>query len=100
VKRLITRYYDIIPNFEESLTTKLREYCDLKLVIAEIFKTGSIQTFIELWNCALKDDQFQEVSILMDICGTFQSDRERGFSPMNLIKYKSRNGWKCIAWIT
>jgi hypothetical protein len=63
-------------------------------VAAEKFKTGSIQIFSNLVNYALKDDQFQEISILLDIFGTFQAssaDCKRGFSLMNLIKSKYRN---------
>jgi hypothetical protein len=95
VEQLIARYSDLIPNYEESVATKIREqYCDLKFVAAKKFKTGSIQTFSDLVNCAQKDNQFQEISILLDICGTFRAssaDCECGFSLMNLIKSKSRN---------
>jgi len=45
-------------------------------------------------NYALKDEQFGKLSILLDICATFQAssaDCERGFSLMNNIKTRARN---------
>jgi len=42
----------------------------------------------------LKEECFNELSVLIDICGTFQAssaDCERGFSTMNAIKTNSRN---------
>lgn len=56
---------------------------------AEKFKTGSFQTFSDLVNYALKDDQIQEILVLLDICGTFQvssAECEHESSVMNLIK--------------
>ena len=57
-------------------------------------KTGSIQTFTDVISFVLKDKDMKEVSILLDICGTFQAssaDCKRGFSLMNSLKTKSRN---------
>jgi hypothetical protein len=45
-------------------------------------------------NCTLKDVQFQEKLILLDICGTQKTssaDCEHGSGLTNLIKSKSRN---------
>ena len=55
-------------------------------------KTGFIQTFSDVISFVLKD--MKMVSILLDICGTFQAssaDCERGFGLMNSIKTKSIN---------
>ena len=57
-------------------------------------KTGSIQTFTDVISFVLKDEDMKEVSILLDICGTFQASSancEPGFSLMNSLKTKSRN---------
>lgn len=57
-------------------------------------KAGCIETFNDLIIYALKDENFKQLSVLYDICGTFQAssaDYERGFSLMNAIKSKTRN---------
>jgi len=88
--KLIRRYSSVIPNCEENvISTICEQYNDFKFLIAEKVKTGSIQTFSDVISFVLKDEDMKMVSILLDICGTFQAssaDCERGFSLMNSIK--------------
>ena len=56
-----------------------------------------MQTFTYVISYALKDEDMKEMSILLDICDTFQASSancERGFSLMNSLKTKSRNRLK------
>ena len=98
LNKLIRRFSSVIPNCNENVILKICEqYDNFKFLIAEKVKTGSIQTFTDVLSCVLKDEDMKEVSILLDICGTFQAssaDCERGFSLMNSIKTKSRNRLK------
>ena len=91
----IRRFSSVIPNCEENvISNSCEQYNDLKLLIAEKVKTGSIQAFTDVISFVLKDEDMKEVSILLNICGTFQAssaDRERGFSLMSSLKTKSRN---------
>ena len=93
--KLIRRFSSVIPNCEENvISTICEQYNDFKFLIAEKVKTGSIQTFSVVISFVLKDEDMKMVSILLDICGTFQAssaDCERGFSLINSIKTKSRN---------
>ena len=93
--KLIRRFSSVIPNCEENVTSTICEqYNDFKFLIAEKVNTGSIQTFSDVISFVLKDEDMKMVSILLNICGTFQASSaycERGFSLMNSIKTKSRN---------
>ncbi|KAL3874691.1 hypothetical protein ACJMK2_037666 [Sinanodonta woodiana] len=95
LNKLIQRFSRIIPNCQESVISKIGEqYDDFKFLIAKKVKTGSIQIFTDVVSCVMKNEDMKELSILLDICGTFQAssaDCERGFSLMNSIKTKSRN---------
>ena len=95
LNKLIRRFSSVIPNCEENvISNSCEQYNDLKLLIAEKVKTGSIQAFTDVISFVLKDEDMKEVSILLNICGTFQAssaDRERGFSLMSSLKTKSRN---------
>lgn len=94
----IATYSDSIPNCNEIVAKNVREqYCDLKWVAAQKLKTDRIRHFTDFINDALKDNQFHEIQILLDIYGTFQTwsaDCGSGFSLINLIKSKSRNRLK------
>lgn len=53
-----------------------------------------MKTFQDILTFTRQQEQFSELNLLLDICGTFQAssaDCERGFSLMNAIKIKSRN---------
>ncbi|KAL3861330.1 hypothetical protein ACJMK2_007366 [Sinanodonta woodiana] len=95
LNKLIRWFSSIIPNYQESVISKIGEqHDDFKFLIAEKVKTGSIQTFTDVVSCVLKNKDMKELSSLLDICGTFQAssvDCKRGFSLMKSIKTKSRN---------
>ena len=95
VLKLVRKYSTFLPDFEYSVEeTICQQYITLKFIVAEKYKSGSIQTFTDLVNFVLRDDQFKELTFLLDISSTFlasSSDCERGFSLMNAIKTKSRN---------
>ena len=95
VTTLIEKYADQVPNFDDVYTNKIQEqYADFKFLVAEKMKTGCIKTFSDAVDCAMRNEQFQELFMFLDICATFQAssaDCERGFSLMNMIKTKSRN---------
>jgi hypothetical protein len=69
------------------------QYCDLKCVAAEKLKTDWIRHFTDLINDVLKDDQFRDIQILLDIYGAFETwsvDCGGGFRLKNFTKFKSR----------
>ena len=94
-EELIRKFSKLIPEYQESLISKICvQYDDLKFLIAEKVKSGSVQTFNDVINYVLNDEEMKEFSTLLDISGTFQAssaDCECGFSLMNSIKSKSRN---------
>ena len=70
------------------------QYADLKFIVRQKMKAGTISTFSDMVSATLKCEELKDVSQLVDICGTFQAssaDCERGFSLMNRIKTTSRN---------
>lgn len=94
--RLIFKYTQLLQiTDKDTIENMHKQYCNLKFIVAEKVKTGSIQTFADLLTFAHSDpDQFDCISVLLDICGTFQASSaecERGFSLMNAIKSRSRN---------
>ena len=62
--------------------------------MSEILISGTITSLREIADITINDEQFNLLSMLVDICCTFQAssaDCERGFSLVNNIKVKSRN---------
>ena len=62
--------------------------------MSEKLKSGTITSLPEIADITTNDEQFNLLSMLVDIYSTFQASREdceRGFSLMNNIKVKSRN---------
>ena len=60
----------------------------------ERFKAKLILNFPDIVQCTFNNEQFSDLSKLMDIGGAFfasSADCERGFSLMNSIKNKLRN---------
>ena len=69
----------------------IRQYNDIKFLMSEILKSGTINSLPEIASITLNDEQFNILSKLIDICCTFQAssvDCERGFSLINQIKSK------------
>ena len=62
--------------------------------MSEKLISGTITSLPEIADITINDEQFNLLSMLVDICCTFQAasaDCERGFSLMNNIKVRSRN---------
>ena len=62
--------------------------------MSEKLISGTITSLPEIAGITTNDEQFNLLSMLVDICCTFQAssaDCERGFSLMNNIKATSRN---------
>ncbi|XP_070582700.1 zinc finger protein 862-like [Erythrolamprus reginae] len=96
IATLVGKFQHFFDNFDEvSITSAVqKQYCDFRFLISEKFKSGSMHSFDDVVQFALKDQQFGTLSRLLDICATFQAssaDCERGFSLMNAIKNKVRN---------
>jgi hypothetical protein len=73
VEQLVVKSSDLVLNYEENVATEIFEqFCDLKFVAAEKFNTGFI-SFSDFVNCALNDGHIQEISVLLDIYGTFEA---------------------------
>ena len=93
----MTKYGGFIPTQEDENITEIvtAQYCNFKFLVAGKIKAGMLQTFdIIMASYALNDEQFSKLSIMMDICATFQASSancERGFSLMNNMKTKARN---------
>lgn len=70
------------------------QYNDFKYAVREKLEVKQITNFEELVMFSLNNEQFNDLSKLLDIGGTFlasNADCERGFSLMNSIKTKQRN---------
>lgn len=93
MKRIIQKYSATL-EINENMAAKIsQQYLDLKFVISEKVKSGSIKSFTDMSYYLLENSDFEELSTVVDICGTCQAssaDCERGFSLMNPIKSKSR----------
>jgi len=86
------QYKGVINVTNDNLITK--QYNDFKILMSEKLISGTITSLPEIADITINDEQFNLLSVLVDICCTFQAssaDRERGFSLMNNIKVKSRN---------
>ena len=95
IEKLVKKYKNIIPGYDEQIGTAIsKQYNDFKFLIIEKMKSNSVANFFDLVKLANADSQFKELTVLLDICATFQTssaDCERRFSLMNAIKSKSRN---------
>lgn len=93
LSKLATKYNHLLA--AETTHEKLQsEYDDLKFILKEKLKFGTLQTFADVICFVLTEEKFSTVAMFVDICGTFQAssaDAERGFSLMNNIKTKLRN---------
>jgi len=89
IERLIKKYEHLIG---QSNTSKIyQEYLDLKFLIIEKYKNKTFKTFDDVLKFVLNSSDFNNISIILDIIGTFEAssvDCERGFSLMNAIKSK------------
>jgi hypothetical protein len=50
-----------------------QKYCDLKFIVSEKVESGTIKSFTDMLNCMHRNEEFEELSILVHICGTFQA---------------------------
>ena len=95
VWRLCMQYKDLINVTNDNLIIK--QYNDIKFLISEKLISGTIASLSEIAEISINDEQFNLLSMLVDVCCTFQGSKsncERGFSLMNNIEVKSRNrGW-------
>jgi len=92
VKKLCMQYKDLINVTNDNLIIK--QCNDFKFLMSEKLKSGTITSLPEIADITTNDEQFNLLSMLVDIYCTFQASREdceRGFSLMNNIKVKSRN---------
>jgi len=92
VKKLCMQYKDLINVTNDNLITK--QCNDFKFLMSEKLISGTIISLPEIADITINDEQFNLLSMLVDICCTFQAssaDCERGFSLMNNIKVKTRN---------
>jgi len=92
VKKLCMQYKDLINLTNDNLITK--QYNDFNFLMSEKLISGTITSLREIADITINDEQFNLLSMLVDICCTFQAssaDCERGFSLVNNIKVKSRN---------
>lgn len=92
---LLNKYSKIIPCYSEEVKRKiLSQYSNFKFLYQTKFNSNVVSSFADMVDLANKEEEFQELSSLIDISATFQAssaDCERGFSQMNAIKTKARN---------
>ena len=92
VKKLCMKYKDLINATNDNLI--IQQYNDFKFLMSEKLISGSFTSLPEVADITANDEQFNLLSMLVDICCTFQAfsaDCERGFSLMKNIKATSRN---------
>ena len=86
-KQILTKNKDINTI---QITRFIRSVCDH---LYARFPADELKCCSEIADIAINDEQFNLLSMLFDICSTFQAssaDCKRGFSLMNNIKVKSR----------
>jgi len=85
--------YSATTTINASIATKIsQQYCDLKFVISEKVESGMIKSFTDMLNYMHRNEEFEELSILVHICGTFlacSAECESRFSVIRSIKCKS-----------
>ena len=92
VKKLFMKYKDLINATNNNLI--IMQYNDFKFLMSEKLISGTITSLPEIADITMNDNQFNLLSMLVDIYSTFQAssaDCERGFSLMNNIKVRSCN---------
>jgi hypothetical protein len=56
------------------IATKIsQQYHDLKFIVSEKAQSGKIKSFIDMLNHMHRNEEFEKLSILAHICGTFQA---------------------------
>jgi hypothetical protein len=66
--------YSATITINTSIATKIsQQYCDLKFIISEKDESGTIKSFTDMLNYTHRTEEFEELSILVHICGTFQA---------------------------
>jgi len=79
--KLCMQYKDLINVTNDNLIIK--QYNDFKFLMSEKLLSGTITSLPEVADITINDEQFNLLSVLVDICCTFQAssaDCERGFS--------------------
>ncbi|XP_067838407.1 uncharacterized protein [Heptranchias perlo] len=107
IEKLVNKYRQILvlgqarssgQNIMNEMELIVSQYNDYKYLIVEKIETKSLKTFQDMVTFSSQNaERYSVVSQLVDICAMFQAssaDCERGFSLMNNIKTKSRNGLK------
>ena len=101
VKKLRMQYKNVINVTNDSLI--IQQYNDFKFLMSEKLISGTITSLSQIADItSINDEQFNLLSMLVDICCTFQASSaecERGFSLINNIKVKSRNRLEILTWI-
>ena len=90
VRKLCKQYKDLINVTNDNLIIK--QYNDFKFLMSEKLISGTITSVPEIADITINDEQFNLLSMLIDICCTFQAfsaDCERGFCLMNNIKSRA-----------
>ena len=92
------QYKNIINVTNDNLIT--RQYNDFKFLMSEKLISATTTSLSQIADITINDEQFNLLSMLVDICCTFQASSAEckpGFSLINNIKVKSRNrleqGW-------
>jgi hypothetical protein len=66
--------YSATITINASIATKIsQQYCDLKFVISEKVESDTIKSFTDMLNYMHRNEEFEELSTLVHICGTFQA---------------------------
>jgi uncharacterized membrane protein (UPF0127 family) len=66
--------YSATITIKASIATKIsQQYCGLKFVVSETVESGMIKSFTNMLNYMHRNEEFEELSILVHICRTFQA---------------------------
>jgi len=66
--------YSAAITINASIATKIsQQYCDLKFVVSEKVESGTIKSFADVLNYMHRNEESEQLSILVHICGTFQA---------------------------
>ena len=98
VKKLCMQYKNVINETNDNSITQ--QYNDFKFLMSEKLISGTITSLSQIADITINDEQFNLLSMLVDICCTFQASSAEckpGFSLINKIKVKSRE--KILTWI-
>lgn len=78
----------------QQINSLVQQFHEYKFIEAEKIKSKLVSNYPDMIVYTLHREQFQDLSKLMDIGGTFLAasfDCERGFSLMNILKTKLQN---------